>query len=207
MTDSGDPLRIERRRLLQLASAGILAARLPALEAQTCTNANHGSLTQKTPYTAQFFTADELALLDRAMDAILPADEHSSGAHEAQVPLFADLMVATSPDDVKQDWRSGLRLLAAEIESSSLTAWLATAVANERDPQTVLDVFFVKLKQMTVEGYYTSDVGIHGELQYQGNTYLKEFRGCTHAEHQTQARNVLGLNCSGPASLGDQQTG
>ena len=207
MTDSGDPLRIERRRLLQLASAAILTTSLPPLEAQTCTNANHGTSSQKTPYAAQFFTPDELALLDRTMEAILPADEHSPGAHEAQLPLFADLIVANSPDEVKQDWRSGLRLLAAELEASDLATWLASAAANERDPRTVLDNFFVKLKQMTVEGYYTSQIGIHQELNYQGNTYLKEFKGCTHAEHQSQSRNLLGLDCIGPATLGHQQAG
>jgi hypothetical protein len=38
---------------------------------------------------------------------------------------------------------------------------------------------------MTVDGYYTSSIGIHQELRYQGNAYLKEFIGCTHPEHRS----------------------
>jgi hypothetical protein len=47
------------------------------------------------------------------------------------------------------------------------------------DPRrTPLQVFFVNTKQSTVHGYYTSEIGIHKELQYKGNTLLAEFVGC-----------------------------
>ncbi len=180
MSDFGDVTRIPRRKLLQLAPAAFLVHHL---NAETCTNNHHGSAEAK-PYTVQFFTPDEMKLLDAVMEKIIPADDHSPGAHDAEVPLFADLMIATSPEDVKEDWRGGLRLLAAELESSSLDGWLAKASANQQDPATVLDLFFVKLKQMTVDGYYTSRIGILQDLKYQGNAYLREFNGCTHPEHQ-----------------------
>lgn len=192
MTRHVDLALIDRRKLLQLASAGVLAGNLPILDAQTCSNSNHAAGGEVKPYTVQFFKPEEMALLDRAMEAILPADDHSPGAHEALVPLFADLIVSNSPVDVKEDWRSGLQLLAAELKTSSLDDWLARTAANERNPRTVLDLFFVKLKQMTVEGYYTSRIGIHQELHYQGNTYQTEFKGCTHAEHQTRAGDIVG---------------
>jgi hypothetical protein len=172
-------ITIPRRKLLQLAPAAFLVR----LNAETCTN-NHDGSAEAKPYTAQFFTPDEMKLLDRVMEKIIPTDDHSPGAHEAKVPLFADLMVSTSPDDVREDWRGGLRLLAAELKTSSLDDWLAKASANQQDPATALDLFFVKLKQMTVEGYYTSRIGILQDLKYQGNTYLREFNGCTHPEHQ-----------------------
>ncbi|HEX4750026.1 MAG TPA: gluconate 2-dehydrogenase subunit 3 family protein [Bryobacteraceae bacterium] len=176
-------LKIERRQLLQLASASLLASQL-RLSGQTCNNANYQSLKEAKPYSAQFFTPEELTLLDEAMEAILPADDHSPGAHEAQVALYADLIVSNSPDDVKQDWRAGLTLLAAELKTSSLAQWLDSASANEHDPRSPLDIFFIKLKQTTVEGYYTSRIGIHQELRYIGNTYVKEFKGCSHEEHR-----------------------
>lgn len=184
MNDVGDATKIPRRKVIQLASATFLGQSLPVIKAETCTNASQNGPTGNKPYTVQFFTSDEIKLLDAAMEKIIPADEHSPGAHEAQVSLFADLIVATSPKDVQEDWRDGLRLLAEEVESSSLDDWLEKSAANEQDPVTVLDLFFVKLKQITVAGYYTSRIGIHQDLEYQGNTYLKEFKGCTHAEHQ-----------------------
>jgi hypothetical protein len=176
--------KIERRKLLQLASAGILSQRLDVV-AQTCTNANHSSAVKAKPYTAQFFTPDEIGLLDRVMESILPTDDHSPGAKDAQTSLFADLIVSNSPDDVGQDWRAGLRLLVSELSNSTLAEWLDKAAANEHNPQSPLDLFFAKLKQMTVEGYYTSRIGIEQDLRYQGNTYLHEFKGCTDVEHQT----------------------
>jgi hypothetical protein len=181
MSDS----KIARRTLLQLASATVLVEPFHLLVAETCTNANRGSGAETKPYTLQFFAPDEIVLLDQAMEAILPADNHSPGAHAARTSLFADLIVSNSPDDVKQDWRAGLRLVAAELENSTLTDWLDKAAANEQNPRSPLDLFFVKLKEITIEGYYTSRIGIHQDLQYQGNTYLKEFKGCTDVEHQT----------------------
>ena len=38
-------------------------------------------------------------------------------------------------------------------------------------------------KDATIRGYYTSEIGIHRELTYQGNKFLREFVGCTHPEH------------------------
>lgn len=201
---------IARRQLLQLATTSVLAQPFQSLLGDSCTNANHGpAAANARPYTTQFFSPDEMGLLDRVMESILPADDHSPGAHEAQTALFADLIVSTSPDDVKQDWRAGLRTLAAELQDSKLADWLDKAAANERNPQSSLDLFFIKLKQMTIEGYYTSQIGIHQDLQYQGNTYLKEFKGCTDVEHQAKtATSGSDHGCSrhDSASLGCEQT-
>ena len=62
------------------------------------------------PYKLQFFTPAENELVDQLTEIIIPADAHSPGAHAAQVSLFADLMIATSNDAVKEQWREGLRL-------------------------------------------------------------------------------------------------
>ena len=55
---------------------------------------------------------------------------------------------------------------------------LQTISRNERAPQTPLETFFVMAKQATIHGYYTSKIGIHQELRYKGNQFLKEFVGC-----------------------------
>ena len=43
---------------------------------------------------------------------------------------------------------------------------------------TPLEEFFANTKQATIHGYYTSEIGIHKELRYKGNTLLAEFVGC-----------------------------
>src|SRR5579885_1776940 len=106
-------------------------------------------------YQLHFFTPEENELLDQLMEMIIPADNHSPGAHAAQVSLFADLMVSTSSDQIKNQWRNGLKLLRQEAARSSLAEALA------------------------INGYYTSAIGSHQDLQYVGNTYLPSFPGCT----------------------------
>ena len=61
---------------------------------------------------------------------------------------------------------------------------LAAMAAHETDPSTDLERFFVRLKTATIDGYYTSAIGIHQELRYKGNTVLAEFPGCTHPDHE-----------------------
>ena len=135
-------------------------------------------------YKLQFFSEDESRLLDQLMEMIIPADSHSPGAHAAKTNLFADLMVATSDDAVKKQWRDGIRLIREEAARSSLAEALRKAAGNEGNPQTDLEQFFALLKEMTVNGYYTSAIGIHQDLEYLGNTYLAAFPECTHPEHQ-----------------------
>jgi len=58
-----------------------------------------------------------------------------------------------------------------------------TIAFAEKYPKTDLERFFVLLKQMTVNGYYTSATGIHKDMEYVGNTYLAAFPECAHPEH------------------------
>jgi glucoside 3-dehydrogenase (cytochrome c) hitch-hiker subunit len=44
--------------------------------------------------------------------------------------------------------------------------------------KTLLEEFFANTKQATINGYYTSEIGIQQELRYKGNKVLLEFQGC-----------------------------
>jgi hypothetical protein len=55
--------------------------------------------------------------------------------------------------------------------------------AGEAEPKTELEQFFARLKLMTIDGYYTSAIGIHRELGYKGNAVLSVFPGCNHSDH------------------------
>lgn len=181
---------MERRTALKLIAAGVIAERLEAQHHQLVTIA-------QTPaaYKLQFFTPAENDLLDRLTELIIPSDDHSPGAHAAQVSLFIDLMSANSKKDAQEKWRSGLAAVDAEAQrrfqqpflkcsAGEQDQILATMAASEGKPSTELERFFARLKSMTIDGYYTSAIGIHKELEYKGNTALAEFPGCTHAEHE-----------------------
>jgi hypothetical protein len=182
---------MERRTVLKLLAAGVLAERLEAAE-------HHLAAIAQTPaaYKLQFFPAAQNELLDRLTEVIIPADDRSPGAHEAKVSLFIDVMVAASRKDVQQQWAAGLKTVEAEsqqrfarpflkLNADEQDQVLQAMAAHEDKPTNDLERFFVLLKAMTINGYYTSSVGIHRDVQYQGNTALPEYPGCTHSEHRT----------------------
>jgi hypothetical protein len=176
---------MERRAVLKIVALTALSQKLNALPGAAMSHMQAApAAPTATAYTLQFFTEEESRLLEQLMEMIVPADDHSPGAHEARTNQFADLMVATSNDAVKKQWRDGIRLIREQAMGSSLADALRTAAANEENPKTDLEQFFVLLKQMTVNGYYTSATGIHQEMEYVGNTYLAAFPECTHPEHQ-----------------------
>jgi hypothetical protein len=162
-------------------------------------HSNHGQAAKtaekKAPYKAKFFNADQLALVATISELIIPTDDHSPGAIAAEVPEFIDLMISESPAETKKLWTDGLAAMNTMSQTKNSAAFnkatkdqqiaiLTEISKNEAKPQTLEERFFKAIKNMTIDGYYTSKIGIHQELKYKGNTYLKEFKGCTHPEHQ-----------------------
>ncbi len=186
---------MKRRIVLKVIALSALSTRLDAWAAIGAPHSDERTAWAAGDYKLQFFTPAENDLLDRVMEMIIPADGQSGGAHAAKVSLFADWMVSTgidvdnvdlfadhtvSRDGQKSDWRKGLQLFREEAEKSSFSEVLARASVGEAKPQSDLERFFVTLKQMTLVGYYSSEIGIHQDLEYQGNTYVSEFPECTH---------------------------
>ena len=170
---------MERRVILKLVAAGFLA---PAAEGQDS-------------YRPLFFTSEDMETLDRLTEILIPADEHSPGASAALVNRFLDVLVSEGPDAGRRIWREGLDLVDTEArrlfqrafracEPAQQEQIVSTMARNELNPSTDLERFFRTVKRMTIDGYYTSKIGIHQELEYQGNTALAAFEGCTHPEHQ-----------------------
>ena len=179
----GEPIKVGRRVLLQSIPFSFWGSAALADASHQCGSAASPA-TPDGHYAFRFFTPEAVELFNAVAEQIIPSDEHSPGAREAKVVEFADIMISTSPEDVQTDWRTGLQLLAAELKGSDLETWLTRVAQAEGDPQTVLDIFFRTLKQTVVNGYYTSEIGIHQELRYEGNTYLTAFPGCEHPEHK-----------------------
>jgi hypothetical protein len=147
------------------------------------------------PYKLRFFTDAENKTVIEMSERIIPADDHSPGAKAAKVNEFIDLIVSESPEGTRQTWREGLAAIDkmsqkmfgknfADANEEQQVALLKEISKNEMSPKTTEERFFRTVKNSTIDGYYTSKIGIHEELHYKGNTYLKEFVGCTHPEHQ-----------------------
>jgi hypothetical protein len=169
---------MERRTALRIIALSAITPGLDALGAATPCATQEGTAWTPADYKLQFFTPAENELVDQLAEMIIPADAHSPGARAAKVSLFADLMVATSDDAIKAQWRDGLRLFQEAAAKTPLAGTLAQVAAHEEQPTTDLERFFTVLKLMTVNGYYTSEIGIDKDLEYIGNTYLDSFPGC-----------------------------
>jgi len=196
---------ISRRAVLKVIAVGVgSTSALQILENDVLGQHKHPDMQMDrppavsfpAPEAARFFNPQEMETVAAISDLIIPTDEHSPGAKAAGVSGFIDLIVNESPNEVKTLWREGLAAVDRMSELQFSVAFiragqeqqislLKTISRNERRPKTIEERFFVAIKSLTVDAYYTSAIGIHQDLQYKGNAILKEFVGCTHPEHMS----------------------
>jgi gluconate 2-dehydrogenase subunit 3-like protein len=141
------------------------------------------------PSRPKALSASQFQTLETLVEAIIPADDRSAGAKDARVADYIDLWLSEADSQVALQWSGGLALVDTEstarfrtpfvrLNAAQADTILAHMSRNERAPQTPLETFFVMTKQATVIGYYTSKIGIHDELHYKGNVFLRDFVGC-----------------------------
>jgi gluconate 2-dehydrogenase gamma chain len=136
---------MHRRDLIKLSAGAALVARAAA------------------PH--RFFTEEEYKVVDELTEMIIPADEKSGGAKAARCADYIDMRLAEAFEQVERDqWRAGLKPFV-NAPAGQLPELLKQIAINEKEP------FFVALKNSTVRAYYTSKIGIHDDLDYQGNVY------------------------------------
>ena len=104
---------MERRSALQLIAGGVIAGQLEAAQQHHLVTVAGGP----GDYKLQFFTPEQNKTIDTLANLIIPADEQSAGAHDAKVSLFIDLMVASSAQEIKNEWLAGIRAVEREAET------------------------------------------------------------------------------------------
>jgi gluconate 2-dehydrogenase gamma chain len=131
----------------------------------------------------KYFTAAEMARLAVLSDLIIPATE-TAGSSGAGVPAYIDL-VASGNEEQGKLLRAGMAWLesahgffeSGEEEKAAVLRPLCNAADDGQ-----LDVpgakFFLAMKSLTADGYYTSKIGLMEELGYKGNMALAEFPAC-----------------------------
>jgi hypothetical protein len=133
----------------------------------------------------KFLTPAEYTLTDELTELIIPADEKSGGAKAARVAEYIDERLAEAFEQSERDrWRQGLARVDAvsqEMHSARFldctfeqrVAVLTRMATNEASPKAPEELFFHDLKAATIQGYYTSKIGIHDDMGYLGNTYQR----------------------------------
>ncbi len=156
--------RIDRREALKrvgtLAAAPVLAGYHPLVPVQ------EGG----APWTPRFFDPREAEMVAELAERIIPETE-TPGAKAANVHQYIDLVLSQDTEESQQAFRGGLERFAGADE--------ARQVALLREGR----VFFDQLKELTVDGYYKSEIGMKEELGFEGRSFVTVFDGCTHEEH------------------------
>jgi gluconate 2-dehydrogenase gamma chain len=144
------------------------------------------SLSGGPTYQPKCFTQHNFLTLKKLADTIIPADEHSGGASDAGAPEFIDFLSSRNADlaaiynggfawlDDYMQKKYGAPFLSAKPEQQTelldAIAWRKNATPETATGQR----FWVWLRNMTVDAYYTSPVGVK-DLGYMGNTVLGKF--------------------------------
>jgi gluconate 2-dehydrogenase gamma chain len=188
---------ISRRDILKTlgvtAAAGTVLQVIPAKAAAFAHRAiqQEKAASAAGKYAPKYFSAHQYETLKSLCDTIIPKDEHSGGAIEAGAPEFIDLLTSEN-EEFQGKLGGGLMWLDTYCNDQyekvyldctpeqrtatlDLIAYRKNALQNPRLSQGI--AFFAFLRNMTCDGFYTSKIGI-ADLQYIGNTSLKEFPGC-----------------------------
>lgn len=163
-----------RRKILQTAAAA--ASAFPILGEPH--QHGGGAAAGATAYKPKWATAEEMKQMAALADLIIPRTD-TPGASDAKVHEFIDFTLSHDARR-KAEVREGLRWFASLAAGKQVDA-LTAASRNTRSKE---GRFFKLFRDLTIDGYYASREGLVTELGFSGNTYLPEFKGCTHPEHQ-----------------------
>jgi len=173
-----------------MAMAALTAAfRWSPEDAERAAEFAQTALKAKTPFAPAFFTPHEWDTVRVLVDLVIPRDDRSGSATEAGVPEYMDFMLNDRPDG-QTPMRGGL----AWLDNECFERYTKTFVAATPAEQTaVLDdiawpkkakpelsqgvAFFNMFRDMTASGFWSSKMGVT-DLNYQGNTFVAEWKGC-----------------------------
>lgn len=188
---------VSRRDVLKSLTIGALTGSvLRVIPAQAAEIAHRMVQAEKTvasdhSYKPKFFPEHQYKMLQSLCQSIIPPDGKSGGAIEAGAPEFIDLLTSENTE-YQLKLGGGLMWLNATCNDRYGKSYLECApgqqkqildlIAFRRNAKIDLSLsqgieFFSFLRNLTADGYFTSDLGIK-DLGYVGNSYLREFPGC-----------------------------
>jgi len=192
---------VRRREVLRILGTAAAVAHFPGFSKWGFACGHVGNAVfgiKAAEYRPLFFTSSEYAAVERLADLIIPGDR-TPGAKEAGVAEFIDFMVANTPD-VQYSFRTGLAWLDAwsgqtlgsrfvELTAEQQNALLEPlgfkdkARPGEEDGRT----FFAMMRDYTVIGFYTSEIG-YKELDNPALRFYSESPECTHKDDPEHRR-------------------
>jgi gluconate 2-dehydrogenase gamma chain len=198
---------VGRREVLRILGTAAAAAHFPGFSKWSfaCGHIGNAALQIKpAAYHPQFFTAAQYAIVERLTEIIIPSDA-TPGAKEAGVAEFIDFMVASDPDQ-QYPFHTGLAWLDAHSEQNTGKKFVELTPEQQAsllEPLGFKDKsrpgeeygrkFFALMREFTVTGFYTSEIG-YKELDNPSLKFYSESPECPHKgdpehRHLSQARS------------------
>jgi gluconate 2-dehydrogenase gamma chain len=153
---------LDRRALMRsaiLLVGGVAAAGMPDV-----------AFAQTAP---AFFTAEERAVLDAYCGTMIPKTD-TPGASEAGVPAFIDgMMTNWAANRTRRQFKTALTGIDAAATAAKGKGFAALSPAERLEVLTAHDLAQVgdpgyrRLKELTLTGYYLSEIGATQELRYE----------------------------------------
>jgi gluconate 2-dehydrogenase gamma chain len=176
---------ISRREALKgLATAFATAGAIDQFVAADA-HAMVAQITAVGPYTPKALSAHEYQTLLTLTDFIIPVENNRPGAVQAGVPGWIDSLLAVNAD-LKKRYSDGLAWIDQAMKTRHKTDFISAVhvqqtglldqIAFQKNRSAELNPgidFFILLRRMTVDGFYTSPIGQRDI--YQGNTARAEF--------------------------------
>ena len=174
-----------RRLALALTAAGTLD-RLSAQEVHQIAGQGQG------PFEPRAFTDHEFRTLERLTDLIIPVENGKPGALAAGCAPWIDT-ISSENDELKVVYKEGFAWLDAAMKRRGDEDFLSAApsrqtamldlIAYRRNETPELEGgirFFTWVRRMTVDAFYTSEIGIR-DIDYRGNSPMGSYSRPTEA--------------------------
>jgi gluconate 2-dehydrogenase gamma chain len=188
-----------RRVALTLAGTGLIdraaAAEVHELTSQAAA-ASGGTYAPKTFTPAQYQT------LERLTDLIIPVENGAPGARAAGAAAWID-MISSENDELKASYAKGFAWIDGAMKTRGAADFATAAPA---DQTALLDLisyrrnaspelspgieFFTLLRRMTVDAFYTSEIGIK-DIDYRGNSPMGSYPSPTESIAYALKRSPL----------------
>jgi hypothetical protein len=190
----------DRRNALRAIATSVVGAATSGtwVESLTATARQHAhapAALSASDWKPRVLDARQNELVIALTELIIPETD-TPGAKAALVNRFIDGVLHVAQPAVRDEFLRGLAwldqrstvLYGREFVQAGAKEQtdLLTRLSAPRDPQNEARVgleFFEAIKRMTINGYYTTEVGLRKELGDDGQLALAEFQGCDHPEH------------------------
>ena len=184
---------LQRREMLRIMATAAAFSKFPGFAKWAFICSHDAAAVERIrpeSYQPQFFSSSEYNMIERLTELIIPSDT-SPGAKEAGVAEFVDF--AVSADTERQyPMRLGIAWLNAHCERLFGKAFLALSEAQQvaaleplvykakyREGEEDGRRFFAGIKELTVAGFYTTEIG-YKEIDNPALRFYAKSPACPH---------------------------